>query len=357
LAGYAPLKITGNSTGLVKNREEFILPDDAYPILQNAYVWRERILRKKGYALLGRLQRVLANYPATSAPLLGSTDGSGNFSGNLFNILIGLALISNLEEPQIVLGSVGIHVNSDGTYVDDSMGNLSNGSGGTGTINYITGDFTLLNSGQNLTNVHLYSLQYYPGLPVMGIRIRELQNSANDQTIFFDQIYAYNFNSGTNAFQEFIPGTTWNAAGEDNTGTDFFWSTNYWTGAPLISTSSMPPAYTTAFTTTNKLFWETNESGHSGANADPPRITDGVTWLDFYHDTAPTINSPWAQIDAGPTWLTNWLCNLPYRGRMVVFNTWEGISAGSAQNYSNRIRWSTIGNRQGRQQQDLGEMT
>lgn len=46
MAGYSPLKITGNATGLVQNREEFILPDDAYPVLQNAYIFRERILRK-----------------------------------------------------------------------------------------------------------------------------------------------------------------------------------------------------------------------------------------------------------------------------------------------------------------------
>ena len=57
MGAYKPLKITGMTTGLVQERENFLLPDDAYPILQNAYVWRERILRKKGYQLLGRLQR------------------------------------------------------------------------------------------------------------------------------------------------------------------------------------------------------------------------------------------------------------------------------------------------------------
>src|SRR5208337_4451086 len=67
MAGYSPLKITGNATGLIQNRENFLLPDDAYPVLQNAYVWRERIKRKKGYQLLGRLQRNI-----------GITDGSGN---------------------------------------------------------------------------------------------------------------------------------------------------------------------------------------------------------------------------------------------------------------------------------------
>src|SRR6185295_5100428 len=71
MAGYQPLKITGYSTGLVQEREEFLLPDDAYPSLRNAYVWRERIKRKKGCLLLGRLQRNLV------IQSLGNTIASG----------------------------------------------------------------------------------------------------------------------------------------------------------------------------------------------------------------------------------------------------------------------------------------
>ena len=61
MAGYKPLKISGMQTGLVQEREEFLLPDDAYPILENAFVWRERIKRKQGCKLLGRLRRVLTS--------------------------------------------------------------------------------------------------------------------------------------------------------------------------------------------------------------------------------------------------------------------------------------------------------
>lgn len=327
MAGYKPLKITGMAAGLTQQREDFLLPDDGYPTLVNAYVWRERILRKKGFELLGRLQRNLANYPSTGAPLLGVTDGAGNFTGNIFTILIGLGLISSLEFPSIVLGSIGIHVNGDGTYIDDSAGNLSNGSGGTGNVNYVTGAFTILNSGQITSPIHLYLFQYYPGLPVMGIRTRELQNSANDMTIFFDQIYAYIFNNTTSLFQEWIPGTTWNAHAGDVTATDFFFSTNYW----VSGTASSP------FGTANtKLFWETNNTGQFGTNQDPPRISDGTTWVNFFPST-------WSQIDA-TNYLANWLAMLPYRGRLVTFNTWEGPAANGLTQFSNRIRWSTIGN-------------
>ncbi len=317
MAGYSPLRIAGNSAGLVQERQNFLLPDDAYPVLQNAYIWREKIKRKKGFQLLGRLQRNI-----------GITNGGAPQTITISPQPIQHGIAS------FVIGTV---ILTDPGTTSPTQVLLTNNALFTGTLNRTTGVLSLTGFGVGT------AIQYFPGLPVMGIRIRELQNSALDQTIFFDQDYSYIYNGTTFQFQEFIPLTTWNAASVDVKGTDFFWSTNYWTGSPLISTLSMPPAYTTAFTTNNKLFWVTNGSGHSGANADPPRITDGITWLDFYHDTNPTLNSPWAQIDA-TNWLTNWLTMLPFRGRMVTFNTWEGVSATSAQNFSNRIRWATIGN-------------
>ena len=296
MAGYSPLKIVGNKTGLVQEREEFILPDDAYPVLVNAYVWRERILRKSGYQLLGRLQRNI-----------GTTDGSGNITVTI--------------SPHPIQSGIASFVIGTDIFNDPggaSPVTLLTNSTGSATLNRTTGVLTILGS-QATTAV-----QYFPGLPVMGIRIQELQNSAVDQTIFFDQCYAYEFNSVTMQFQEFIPGTTWNASNLDVSGIDFFWSTNYWTSDGI-----------NFGTTGRKLFWVTNDSG-GNATADPPRITDGTTWLDFFP-------SAWSQIDA-TNYLTNFALMLPFRGRMVTFNTWEGVSAPSAQNYSNRIRWATIGN-------------
>lgn len=397
MAGYSPLKITGNSTGLVQERENFLLPDDAYPVLQNAYVWRERILRKRGFRLLGRLQRNLTTQS------LGNTIATGvqfnlftqiNLSGSITNItqanpgsvttsaphllqtgqfvtisgVVGMTQVNNKTYQITVTGgstfTIGIDTttftaySSGGTWVtndlsgqtlktivpgsviitmpgpivftDQGNGTLTSPTmGNSGIINYSTGNITLTTTaGAGISTV---TFSYYPDLPVMGIRIRELQNSAADQTIFFDQVYAYIFNSSSNQFQEFIPGTTWNKHGGDVSATDFFWSTNYWV-------SSNPP-----FTTDNrKLFWVTNNTGQFGANADPPKITDGTTWILFYDDTTQT-NTPWALID-GTNYLTNWLCNLPFRGRMVTFNTWEGPTAASSIQFSNRIRWATIGN-------------
>ena len=53
MLAYKPQRIVGNTTGLVQSRENFLIADDAYPVLENAFVWRERIKRKQGFELLG----------------------------------------------------------------------------------------------------------------------------------------------------------------------------------------------------------------------------------------------------------------------------------------------------------------
>ena len=326
MAGYTPLKITGMTTGLVEQREEFLLPDDAYPNLTNAYIFRERILRKKGYQLLGRLQRNFTD------AVLGNTGGGGNIPRNLITVF-------SLESTsQIVPGSViakvaataGPPPSPEQIYTDDGAGVLVSSGIGTGTINYATGDISI--TGSNIVSAVTVSFGYYPGLPVMGIRTEEIQNSENDQTIFFDQKYAYVFNSTTNQFQEFIAGTTWNAHNGDVSATDFFWSTNWW-----VSSLTIPTTATPFFTTSNvKLFWVTNNTGVFGASSDPIRISDGVSWVDF---SPPNFG----QIDS-TNFLLQCLSFLPFRGRLLAFNTWEGPDYASGVNYFNRIRWSTIGN-------------
>lgn len=316
MAGYSPLRIVGNKTGLVQEREEFILPNDAYPVLQNAYIWRERILRKQGYRLVGRLQRSV-------------TVSNALTSGSL-NLITALSLESTSS---IVPGSINLTGSVDGTTYTDPGGTgtltATGGSGTGGTINYATGVISI-NSGAGETLSG--TIQYYPGLPVMGIRIEESPDSANDATIIFDQKYAYKFNTSTNTYAEFIPGTTWNANGNGVSSTDFFWSTNYWVSATVIPGTMIPffPGSTGI-----KLFWVTNNSG-AESTPDPIRITDGTTWVNF---TPPNFG----QIDA-TNFLVQCLALLPFRGRMLAFNTYEGPALSGATNYYNRIRWSTIGN-------------
>lgn len=292
MAGYRPLYVKAFEQGLVQSREEFILPADAFPVLENAFVWRERIKRKQAYQLLGRLQRVLTGVPL-AAP------------GSTFIFILGLE-----ASAQIVPGSVIITDSGGNTFTDNGLGVFVGSPAGSGVINYTTTNYTLFGSVGALT---ITTLSYYPSLPVMGIRARDLSPLNNEMTVFFDTKYAYNMTAS--GFVEFIPGTTW--TGNDS---DFFWTTNYW-----YDNSANPI----------KIFWATNFSGPTG---DPIRYTNGTgsstgSWINF----APQIN-------AAADLLNQTLALLPFRGRLLAFNTWEGANLAVSHPFTNRIRWSAIGN-------------
>jgi hypothetical protein len=294
MSGYKPLWIRGNQTGLVQEREEMILPDDAYPVLENAFVWRERIKRKQGYQLLGRLQRTL-----TSQSL-----GMSSVSPWSFNIYSTLASpITGEPNAQINPGTVVITISTD-TFTDQGNGTLKRQDGNVAsTINYSTGDVVLVTL-VGAAHPATITFKYFPGLPCMGLPLRNLNATLNRQTVSFDTKYAYIYTSG---WGEFISGTTWTGSNSN-----FFWGTNYWVSAA-----------------NNNLFWVTNFSGISG---DPIRYTDGTTWTNF----APTI-------DASSNLLTQCLALLPFRGRLLAFNTLEGTSLALSVAYRQRIRWSAIG--------------
>lgn len=314
MPGYRPIHITGNKAGLVQGRQEMILPNDAYPKLLNAYVWREQIKKKLGTKALAQLQRSFSGFP-------GNTNGSGNFATNI-RAFIGLPATATLV-PGSFTATVGGNVFTETSPPTGNllMNGLAAPSGSF--INWATTSVGLV-TGLPATPVG-WTVTYYPGTPVMGILDYE-QTTGDDLMLVFDQVYCYTFNSSTQQFQEYIVGTNWNAAGLDESSVDFFSGTDYWVsnGAPFGTVNS-------------KLFWVTNNSGHSLINADPIRITDGASWVDF----SPANNL--GQIDA-TNYLLQCLTFESFRGRLLAFNTWEGPGYNDMINFPNRIRWSTVGN-------------
>lgn len=302
---YSPLYIKANETGLVQNRVDHILPDDAYPVLENAYLFRETIRRKFGLELVGQLQRIFTNFIFLGVP------GGLSFFG-FTNILVTNLGVSGEPNAMIIPGSVSFTFSAPdaATFIDNGNGGFiatGNGTSVGSTINYVNGNIILSFISPTIGGGSIsLTLSYAPGLPVMGIKIKENQSSINDTTVFWDTKYAYIYDSTIGSFREFIPGTTW-------TGSDFefFWATNYWVD-----------------TANNKIFWATN---FSSINNDPIRYTNGVSWVNF---------TP--QVDNSGNLLLQALAILPFRGRLVAFDTREGMANPGLQ-YSNRIRWSAIG--------------
>lgn len=383
-----PFTIAGYTSGLQTDKKPFLIPDKAFSQLNNAYVFRERVIKRQGLEFVGRLARcftglAIGNFPGAAAP---PPFFNITFTGNLYTIAVivpetnatiepgSISLTSNgftfqdsnldgrlittapidppnpngYNEPitNITLGTTttiaapftplvgdivylsgilgttqlngnyytissttgtGYIINVDSTnftpYVSGGRTQMS-----PGEINYLTGDFSLtVNNGFQSAAI-TGSFCYNPGLPVMGIESRDLPAINNEQTIFFDTKYAYTFD-GTSF--NWISPYTW-----DGTDADFFSSTNYQGADSSIRT-----------------FFVTNFVDSAGS---PIEYTqDGTTFTSF----APAL-------DGIGNLLIQARILIPYYGRLLAFNTIEGLGygLGGNKNFFNRVRFSQTGN-------------
>ena len=212
------LIVSGFKTGLETNVEPFLLDNDAFPVLNNAFQWRKRVRRKRGISFLGRLQIDL------TSQALGNSTGAGTFSGNIFTIL---GIETFAPNASIVLGSITISLGIQ-TWTEPSPpdGTLDGDLGGIGTINYQTGALTL--GGGAAASPVTIDFSYYPALPVLGFEDFDIGLANQEIPIAFDPSFSYGFNQGTNLF--------YNTTFYKSTGDDFQWqgedyeqfySTNY----------------------------------------------------------------------------------------------------------------------------------
>lgn len=170
--------------GLRTDRLPFVIDNDSFPTLVNAYQWRGRVRRKRGTAPLNRLTRYfnsnLLTYRSTATI---SVNGSG-----IANLVtdFNLQTNSNIIPGSVTLvGSIGAVVYTDPT-LDGYL--TPTGTGGPNTINYASGQVTIpAQAGGTLTAI----FEYYPNLPVMGIEDLGLDPSTTPDTLLFDTVYSY----------------------------------------------------------------------------------------------------------------------------------------------------------------------
>lgn len=149
--------------GLRTDREPFVIDNDSFPVLINAYQWRGRIKRKRGTEFLCRLQR-----------FLGTTSAFGNLT------------VTILPLP-ILPAKLTITIGTD-EFVDPGGASpvtlLTNGSG-SATLNRATGLLTITGS------IALTSVLYFPTLPVMGLEDFVTPSSQFPECLGFDTHYSY----------------------------------------------------------------------------------------------------------------------------------------------------------------------
>lgn len=205
---YQGYLISKYATGLDRELQPWLLPNDAFTDLLDGYVYRGVTNKRDGYS--GFANGLKSTYvesrmihELTAVPLTGTIDGT--------NQTFTLAAI-----PPITRGTFTVNgSNPVQTLVDDGNGGFT--GDGTGTINYATGavsvTFTLPPA---IASTVTATYDYYPGLPVMGIMSFYPTNNLR-QLIVADTRYVNRYNPSTDRLED-IPAGTYTGGAKD------FWS-------------------------------------------------------------------------------------------------------------------------------------
>jgi hypothetical protein len=293
------------NSGLQTDVRKWQIMDDAFSTLENAFVFRGRVIKRPGSQLMVQGAPPYQSQLRIDTGL--TTNGSGAITNNIRTITGDSTLPLNVGQ----YFSIGTAIY---TIVSATAGvQAMLATQGAGTFNISTGDFVITGAPIN-TEVY-----FYPGFPVMGLTQYESGAINNHPSYAFDTRYAYRF----------TPGTGWSRSG---TGTsplwhgnslNYFWATN-WKGAT---------ANVIAMFATN--FQVTNPNGSATGTDDPIWVTqNGSTWTNFSTGTITTT--------AGAFVATARII-VPFRNRLVFLNTIENDGSGNLTSYPNRCRYSFNG--------------
>ncbi len=298
-------------TGMQTNLKPFLIPDDAFQQLNNAYVFRGRVRKRFGSRLMGTGWSSLLTAPLFSRFRinLGNTDGAGAASGNVpATVTPAIGQMFSIGDEIYTVQALGTPVNM-----------LTTGTGILQTYNTTTGAYAF--AGADIAT----PIWFYPALPVMGLTVYERGPINNQPTYGFDTRFAYVFAGG---FWQRSGTAIWHGSN-----INFFWTEN-WRG--------ITPGVTVLFVTN---FYVTNYNGVGVATDDPIWTFDGTTWVarsganGFYF--LPNGGAP----QTGPFVQTARLI-VAFKNRLLLLNTVENDNSGGTgvnTNYVNRVRYSFNG--------------
>jgi len=277
--------------GLQENVRPWLISDDAFAELTNAYVFRGRVRKRFGSQLMNsdKATAVAPLYSRLRIALsggacVGITDGAGAATGTVPGAVFKIGQAFSIGDEIFtvtVLGAPGVMITT--------------GASTTMTYNTTTGAYAF--DGADATT----QIYFYPAEPVMGISTLEKAEINYERTIAFDTQFAYQYN-----------GVSWERLGTGVwTGTDydFFWAINYRGSNDYDNL---------VFVTNNKvsemMYW------------------DGTTWTAF----APVYNSATAKTIKSARLIVS------FKDRLLLLNTVEDV-AGTNRSFPNRVRYSQNG--------------
>jgi hypothetical protein len=291
--------------GLRQDLKPFMIPDEAFASLNNAYIFRGRVKKRVGSSLTGTgaTNSSMASLYSRLAINLGTTNGSGVKSGTVPG---GKWKIGQMFS----VGNVIFTVTTAGA----ATMLRTDGSVETATYNTTNGAYAITIAA--LPNTAVF---FYPAEPVMGLMQYDSGSIYNAPTWAFDTQFAYHYT-----------GNYWVQAGEaiwHGTNINYFWACN-WTGITREKTN----LFVSNFHVTN-------------LNGSVVGATDDPIWT---YDS--TVASP-----PGPQWTTfqpkflvagagNYVATariiIGFKNRLLLLNTVETDAAGTTNiHYPNRCRF------------------
>ena len=311
--------IAPTQTGLQTDMRPWLINDDAWASLNNAYVFRGRLRKRFGSSYMGigpditqqalgsRLAILLYN-PMTGLPVTTNIfgDALGTVPGNIFKIGQGFSI-----------GDAYFTVNELGT-PGDMLRN--DGESSLATYDTSNGNFVIDNAP---TEEFVY---FYPAEPVMGLCLYEVNPINNQPAIAFDTQFAYTFSAGYWLLSGVINDDFSVTPQWHGTNLNFFWTDN-WDGV----TADQVVLFVSNF---------------NAAKTGTPGATDDPIW--YYNST----NSPqWAPYSSGTVTPTYTIFNaagdfvatarivIAFKDRLLLLNTIEQSDDTNA-SFVNRCRFS-----------------
>ena len=289
---YDRFLIAPINNGLQTDLKPFMIPEDSFAVLENAYVFRGRLRKRFGARPMNinldpgvwqQHTRLRIAIPTAA----GITDAGGNAAG--FVPLGAGPGVAGLVGQMFSIGDQYYTVTTVAPGAQPMLATM-----GAATFDAALGAYTFAGA-PPLTQIY-----YYPAYPVMGFCNYEQGRINDDQTVAFDTHYAYTYVAGA-----------WGRLGTAAwTGTDsqFFWGTT-WHGD----------------TDNSNLLFVTNFN-----QPDQIKYWNGAAWT--------TINP---RINAAANTLESARLLVVFKNRLIALNTIENV--GGMQNYVNRARFSQNG--------------
>ena len=199
-----------NNSGFQSNVKPWLVADNAFEQLTNAYVLRGRVKKRFGTILMGGDQ--------TSSRLrldTGATYGGGVYSGTVPGTVFAIGQMFSVGADIFTVYQLGT-----------PAAMLASNPSTSGTFNTTTGAFTITGEGPGIT------VYFYPSTPVMGLTQYYVEATNSYNTMAFDTQFSYQFDPvGLGWYQLTSGASTWTSADYE-----FFWSSAFQAASSSLNT-------------------------------------------------------------------------------------------------------------------------